>query len=73
MPSIIGRPWIFGKKVIHDKGKNSYKFWKDGTKVILLPLKEEGKIENMLSEKEIFKEMKETRFFYALIVKKGAE
>ena len=27
----------------------------------------------MLSKKEIVKEMKETRFFYALIVQKGAK
>jgi hypothetical protein len=40
-------------------------------KVVLLPLKDEGKIENMLSEREYVKETKETRFFYALIVKKG--
>jgi hypothetical protein len=36
-----------------------------------LPLKDEGKDENMLSERELVKEMKETRLFYALIVQKG--
>ena len=70
---LLGRHWQFDRKVIHDGGKNTYTFWKDGTKVILLPLKDEGKSENMLSEKEIVKEMKETIFFYALIVKKGSK
>ena len=57
---LLERPWKFDKKVIHDEGNNTYTFWKDGTKVVLLPLKDEGKTENMLSEKEIIKEMKET-------------
>jgi hypothetical protein len=40
-------------------------------KVVLLPLKDEGKTENMLLESEFVKETKATRFFYALIVQKG--
>ena len=46
---LLGRPWKFDRKVIHDGEKNTYTFWKDGTKVIFLPLKDKGKIENMLS------------------------
>ena len=70
---LLLRPWKFDRKVIHDGGKNTCTFWKDGTKFVLLPLKDEGKTKNMLSEKEIVKEMKETRFYYALIVQKGSE
>ena len=70
---LFGRPWQFDRKVIYDGAKNTYTFWQDGNKFILLPLKDEGKIENMLSEKELVKEMKATRFFYALIVQKGVE
>ena len=50
---LLERPWQYDRKVIHDGGKNTYTFWKDGSKIILLPLKDEGKAENMLSEKEL--------------------
>ena len=70
---LFGRPWQFDKKFIHNGGKNTYTFWKDGTKVALLPLKDEGKTKNMLSEKELVKEMKATWFCYALIVQNGDE
>jgi hypothetical protein len=36
-----------------------------------MPLKDEGKNENMLSERDFVKEKKETRLCYALIVQKG--
>ena len=58
------------EKSLHDGGKNTYTFWKDGSKIILLPLKDEGKVENMLSKKEPVMEMKVTRFCYALMVQR---
>ncbi|KAH9312587.1 hypothetical protein KI387_027622, partial [Taxus chinensis] len=67
---LLGRPWQFDRKVIHDGGKNTYTFWKDGTKIVFLPLKEEGKAENMLSAKEFVKEAKATSFCYALVTNK---
>ena len=67
---LLGRPWKYYRKVIHDGGKNTYTFWKDGSKIILFPLKDEGKVENMLSKKEPATEMKVTRFFYALMVQR---
>ena len=51
----LGRPWQYDRKVVHDGEKNTYSFWKDGTKVILLPLKDEGKTENLLTEKILSK------------------
>ena len=57
---VVGRSWQYDMKVLHDGGKNTYTFWKDGMKVLLLPLKDEGKSENLLSEKEIVKEIKVT-------------
>jgi hypothetical protein len=57
---LLGRPWQYDKKVMHDGGKNTYTFWEDGSKVILLPLKDEGKTENMLLEREFVKENKPT-------------
>ena len=52
---LLGRPWQYDKKVIHDGEKNSYTFLKDGTKVVLLPLKDEKKAKNLLSEKQLAK------------------
>ena len=37
---LLGRPWQFDRKVIHEGGKNTYTFWKDGTQVILFPIKD---------------------------------
>jgi hypothetical protein len=49
MSYVIGRPWKYKKKIMHDGENKTYTFWKDGSKVVLLPLKDEGKAENMLS------------------------
>jgi hypothetical protein len=46
---LLGRPWKYEKKLMHDGGKNTYTFRKDGSKVVLFPLKDEGKTKNMLS------------------------
>jgi len=70
---LLGRPWQYDRKVMHDGEKNTYTFWKDGSKVILLPLKDEGKGETMLSERDLVKEMKVTGCCYALVVKKSEE
>ena len=67
---LLGRPWQYDRKVIHDGGKNTYTFWKDGSKIILLPLKDEGKAENMLLEKEPVTKIKVTGFCYALMVQR---
>lgn len=65
---LLGRPWQYDRKVMHDGERNTYTFWKEGSKVILLPLKDVGEAKNMLSERELVKEMKVTRFCYALMV-----
>jgi hypothetical protein len=67
---LLGRPCKYDRKVMHDGGKNTYTFWKDGSKVILFPLKDEGKTENMFSERDFVKETMEMGFCYALIVQK---
>jgi hypothetical protein len=59
---LLGRSWQYDKKFMHDGGKTTYTFWKDRSKVILFPLKDEGKIENMLSKREFIKETKAIRF-----------
>jgi hypothetical protein len=68
---LLGRPWKYDRKVMHDGGNNTYTFWKDGSKVVLFTIKDKGKTENMLSEREFVKETKAMIFFYTLIVKKG--
>ena len=65
---LLGHPWQYDQKVVHNGEKNTYTFWKDGSKVVLLPLKGDGKTENMLSERELVKEMKVTGCCYALVV-----
>ena len=39
---LLGCPWKFDRKVIHDGERNYYKFEKDGIKHTLVPLKEES-------------------------------
>jgi hypothetical protein len=68
---LLGRPWKYDKNVMLDGGKNTYTFWKDGSKVVLFPIKDEGKTENMLSKRDFVKEAKEMRLCYALVVQKG--
>jgi hypothetical protein len=70
---LLGRPWKYDRKVMHNGEKNTHTVWKDGSKVILFPLKDEWKAENMLSERDLVKETKATKLFYALIVQKGAK
>ena len=42
---LLGRPWQFDRKVVHDGRTNCYKFVKDGVKHTLVPIKEEGTAE----------------------------
>ena len=57
---LLGKPWQYDRKFMHYGGNNTYTFWKNGSKVVPLPLKDEGKAKNMLSERELVKEMKAT-------------
>ena len=38
---LLGRPWKYDRKVVHDGRKNTYSLEKDGRKHTLLPLKDE--------------------------------
>ena len=35
---LLGRPWLFDRKVLHDGYRNTYVFQKDGKKVVLTPM-----------------------------------
>ena len=39
---LLGRPWKYDRKAIHDGKKNTYKFHKDGIDHTLIPIKDEG-------------------------------
>eukprot|EP00253_Pinus_taeda_P002837 PITA_02837 len=43
--TLLGRPWKYDRKVVHDGKTNCYKFVKDGIKHTLVPIKEEETIE----------------------------
>ncbi|XP_021969096.1 uncharacterized protein LOC110864356 isoform X1 [Helianthus annuus] len=42
---LLGRPWLFDRKVVHDGYKNTYSFVKDGRKITLLPLMSKNTLE----------------------------
>eukprot|EP00253_Pinus_taeda_P002299 PITA_02299 len=60
---LLGRPWQFDRKVIHDGRKNTYTLEKDGNKHTLLPLKDEadkgapGNSVMLMSGKELLQEV----------------
>lgn len=51
---LLGKPWQYDRKVVHDGKKNCYKFAKDGIKHTLVPMKEEDTIENSVTKALIF-------------------
>ena len=70
---LLGRPWQYARKVMHDGEKNTYALWKDGSKVVFLPLKDEKKNETMFSIRKLLKEMKVICCFYVPILKRGEQ
>jgi hypothetical protein len=61
---LLGRPWQYDKKSIHDGRKTIYSLEKDGNKYVLLPLQDEGAKEEvgpsvlLISGKELLQEVK---------------
>ena len=39
---LLGRPWQYNRKVVHDGLTNCYKFVKDGSSICLYPSKKKG-------------------------------
>ena len=39
---LLGRPWQYDWKVVHNGFKNTYSFMKDGVRIILAPMKPDG-------------------------------
>ncbi|GKV33822.1 hypothetical protein SLEP1_g42272 [Rubroshorea leprosula] len=50
---LLGRPWQFDRKAIHDGDANTYSFVKDGVKVKLTPLKPEETLEKKDEDKAL--------------------
>ena len=71
MSSISGEAIQIWKKGMHDGEKNTYIFWNDISKVVLLLLKDEGKDANLFSKRDPVNEMKVIGFCYALMVQRG--
>ena len=72
---LLGHPWQYGKKVMHDGYKNTYCFEKDGLKVTLGPSKTEritkpfiGEGSNLLYNSQFDKTLKGSNEAYALMV-----
>jgi hypothetical protein len=61
---LLGRPWKYDRKTIHDGRRNTYSLEKDGHKHVLLPLKDESVKEEpgpsvlLMSGKELLQEVK---------------
>eukprot|EP00253_Pinus_taeda_P030020 PITA_30020 len=47
---LLGRPWQYDIKVVHDRMMNYYMFVKDGIKHTLVPITEEGEIGTKVSD-----------------------
>lgn len=60
---LLGRPWNFDQKAIHDGRKHNYTLEKNGNKHTLLPLQDDtekgahGKCVMLMSGKELLKEV----------------
>ena len=73
--SLLGRPWQYDRRAIHDGYKNTCSFVKDGVKVVLDPAKIESHPEpfqgagnNFLSKAQFTKVLEGSNMTYALLV-----
>ena len=73
---LLGRPWKYDRKVVHDGRKNTYSLEKDGKRHTLSPLEDEavqgssGSSILLMSRKELLQEVqKEKDLHFSLIGK----
>ncbi|XP_068312511.1 transposon Ty3-I Gag-Pol polyprotein [Pyrus communis] len=73
---LLGRPWQYDRKALHDGFKNTYTFVKDGVKVILGPSKEPHIVKSerkmgiiCLTMAEFMEEIENGASVYALVIK----
>jgi hypothetical protein len=71
---LLGRPWKYDRKAMHDGRKNTYTLEKNGHKHVLLPLKDEGTKEEvgpsvlLMSGKELLQEIKKEEEVCSLLL-----
>jgi hypothetical protein len=72
---LLGRPWKYDRKSIHNGSRNTYSLEKDDQRHVLLHLNNEGGKEEvfpsvlLMSEKELLQEVKKEEVHFALIGK----
>lgn len=72
---LLGRPWQYDGKVVHDGKTNCYKFVKDGIKHTLVPIKEEetkGTSETrvlLMSGKQFLKQVEDSEVSYVVVIR----
>ncbi|GJT07212.1 aspartyl protease_2 domain-containing protein [Tanacetum coccineum] len=73
---LLGRPWQFDRRTIHDGSKNTYSFDKDGGKIVLGPSKlnvmpRNAELEGnyFVSKSEFSEDFKNSKVAYALLIK----
>eukprot|EP00253_Pinus_taeda_P009609 PITA_09609 len=70
---LLGRPWQYDRKVVHDGLTNCYKFVKDGIKHMLVPIREEGTSETskprtlLVSGNFFLKQVEDSEISYAVV------
>jgi len=70
---LLGRPWQYDHKVVHDGKTNCYKFVKDGIKNTLVPIKEEETTETsgvkslLVGGKEFLKQIEDSEVNYYVV------
>eukprot|EP00253_Pinus_taeda_P021135 PITA_21135 len=70
---LLGRPWQYDRKVVHDGKMDCYKFVKDGVKHTLVPTKEEDTAEAsgtkalLVGGKQFIKWIEENKVNYAVV------
>jgi len=74
---LLGRPWQFDRKAIHDGRRNTYTLEKDGNKHMLIPLKDEASKEArsgnsvmLISGKELLQEVKKDEHIHFVVIRR---
>ena len=71
---LLGRPWKYDRKEVHDGRKNTYSLEKDGKGHTFSPLEDEavqgssGSSILLMSRKELLQEFKEKRIYILLLL-----
>ena len=70
---LLGRPWQYDRKVVHNRKTSCYKFVKDGIKHTLVPIKEEETTETsgmrvlLMGGKQFLKQIEDSEVNYAIV------